>query len=124
MSSLNKSQILAIQDVEVEKVDIPEWGEGAYVYVRQMSAGSRDKFETAALRSRLNDDPSKADTKGLRSLMAMLCMCDEHGVLLFDYRKDAPELEKKNANALDRIVTAAQKFNGMHSDSIKEAQKN
>ena len=124
MTSLNKSQIFAIKDVDVEKVDVPEWGEGAYVYIRQMSAGSRDKFETAALRSRLNDDPAKADIKGLRSLMVMLTVCDEHGVLLFDDRKDASELEKKNAKALDRIVQAAQKFNGMSEDSVEQEAKN
>ena len=124
MTSLNKSQIFAIKDVDVEKVDVPEWGEGAFIYIRQMSAGSRDKFETAALRSRLNDDPAKADTKGLRSLMVALTVCDEHGVLLFDDRKDAVELEKKNAKALDRIVQASQKFNGMANDSIEEAAKN
>ena len=124
MTSLNKSQIFAIKDVDVEKVDVPEWGEGAFIYIRQMSAGSRDKFETAALRSRLNDDPAKADIKGLRSLMVMLTVCDEHGVLLFDDRKDASELEKKNAKALDRIVQAAQKFNGMSEDSVEQEAKN
>ena len=124
MTSLNKSQIYAIKDVDVEKVDVPEWGEGAFIYIRQMSAGSRDKFETAALRSRLNDDPAKADIKGLRSLMVMLTVCDEHGVLLFDDRKDASELEKKNAKALDRIVQAAQKFNGMSEDSVEQEAKN
>ena len=124
MSSLNKNQIFQIKDSQVEKVDVPEWGEGAYVYIRQMSAGSRDKFETAALRSRLNDDPSKADTKGLRALMVMLTVCDEHGVLLFDYRKDGAELEKKSATALDRIVQKAQDFNGMSPQSVEQEAKN
>ena len=56
--------------------------------------------------------------------MVMLTACDEHGVLLFDDRKDANSLEKKSAAALDRIVTASQQFNGMADNSIDESAKN
>ena len=118
--SLSKDQIVAINDVQTKKVEVPEWN--GHCYVRMMSAGGRDEFETAAIRSRV-DDPAKADVKGLRSLLVALTLCDEFGELLFS-KKDISLIEKKASSALDKIIAASQEINGLKPDAVEDAKKN
>ena len=118
--SLSKEQILACTDVVTQKVEVPEWN--GHVYIRMMTAKGRDEFETMAIRSQV-DDPTRADVKGLRSLLVVLTLCDQAGDLLFS-KKDIGIIEQKSASALDRIILEAQKLNGLNPEAVEEAKKN
>jgi len=45
--ALTKEQILGASDIEIEKVDVSEWG--GFVYVKGMTAKQRDDFEASIL---------------------------------------------------------------------------
>ena len=118
--SLSKEQIVSCNDVKTKKVEVPEWG--GHCYVRLMTAGARDEWETLAIRSRINDDPSKATLKGLRSMLVALTLCDETGDLVFS-KNDLSSIEKKSSSALDRVIEAAQILNGLTGESVEEQKK-
>jgi len=109
---LNKDDILKINDVEVEKVHVPKWGE---VFIKTMDSGQRDKYETEVIQG---DDKSD-----FRAKLAVLVLCDKDGQPLFDY-KDYKELSKKSAVSLDHVFRAAIKLNAFTSQDVAELEKN
>jgi len=101
MKVLTKDDILNSKDLKSEKVEIPEWG-GA-IYIRTITGLERDQFEA-----------SMTETEGIKNLRAKLVVLtavDSEGKRLFS-EKDAAELGRKNAAALDRCFKVAQKLNG------------
>lgn len=111
-----REEILAKNDRRVEPVDVPEWDQT--VYVRSLSGTERAK---------LMQFVKKEDVLTMAMspihLVVMSC-CDEHGNRLFT-DEDFDALADHDANALDRIASAATKLNGLHSDeAVEEAKKN
>lgn len=120
---LTKEQILSINDLEIEEVFIPEWKDS--VYVRSLTAFERDKLEQDLI-----DSKGKASIKNLENLRARLCsisICNENGELLFS-PNEVKALGEKNASALSRIFSVAQRLSGLTSDDVenltKEMEKN
>jgi hypothetical protein len=97
---------------ELREVRVPMLG--GSVYVKEMTAGERDRFEVEHLRS--------AD-KDFRARMAAATVCDSEGVLLFG-PDDVAKLSKLPADALTEIVMAANKVNRMSADDVEELSKN
>lgn len=115
MAALTKDEVLKKQDARKwERVEVPEWG-GA-VYVRVMTANERD----------IISDMFKKSMRGYRATLAAMTLCDENGIDLFD--NATPEeirlLGEKSGQAIDRIVTVAQRLSGLTEESVKEAEKN
>jgi len=110
--SLTKSQILAHNDVDVVRVDVPQWD--GFVYVRSMSAAERNAFSQKF---------SGESLDGLQETMCVLTVCDENGQRIFT-DDDVAALGEKSGAALDLICQAAQKLNKMDAESVEEAEKN
>lgn len=108
---LSKSAILDSQDLPRELVEVPEWG-GA-VYVRTLNGTERDQFEQSMVGKK-----NKTNLDNVRARFAVLTICDESGMRLFN-TSDAEQLGKKSAAALDRVFAVAQRLNGF-SDSDSE----
>lgn len=108
---LSKDQIFSLDDSPRVEVEIPEWG--GSVYVKTMSARERDRFEAEHL---------KAPTKDIRARLAVGCVCDVDGVLMFG-PADVEILTNKSAKALDRIFSVALKLNGITSADVDELKK-
>lgn len=107
---LTKAQILAARPAAVESVDAPEFGEGATIGVRMLSAGELLRL------SKTHKDGDAEDTAYAKWFIATAC--DESGKPLFD---DA-DIEQINAlpfTLVRRVVNAAMKLNGVAEDQAK-----
>ena len=108
---LTREEILGAKDLPTKAVEVTEWGEGAVVNVRTLSA-----LEAESLKG--------IDEKGnFLGRFAVLVMCDENGERLFT-DEDADEVGKKNNNALRKVCDAAQELNGMGAEAQEDAVKN
>lgn len=115
MTALNKHQILGATDVQVKKVEVPEWG--GDVYIRVMSVGERDEYENEWI---------KAKDKGManfRTKFLAKCLCDEKGVRIFS-DSELHELSKKSAVVMNRLWNEAMEFNALQSDGVEQAAGN
>ena len=111
MAVLTKDAILQADDLPRVLVEVPEWGEGAVVNVRTLSA-----LEAESLKG--------IDEKGnFLGRFAVLVMCDENGERLFS-DEYADKVGGKNNNALRKVCDAAQELNGMGAEAQEEAAKN
>lgn len=100
--------------VKPEVREVPIAALGGSVYVRNMSAGDRDRFEVDQLK-RGGDD--------FRARLAALTACDAEGRLLFG-PDDVAGLSAAPSHVLDAVVKAAIELNRMDPEDVKELEKN
>jgi hypothetical protein len=116
MPCLSRESILAVSDLKTQKVETPEWGEDAYVFVREMDGYGRLRFELAAKEGILTDE-----TLGL---ILSLTVCDEAGHLLFPGDSGAREITGKSSDVLMRLFNAAIDLNKVTKEHVDELEKN
>ena len=112
--SLDRDAILQAQDIDIESVDVPEWG--GSVYVKGMTGTERDAFETSIVQQR-GDNPT-VNMSNIRAKLAAQTICDEDGKCLFT-KTDVKLLGKKSALALDRVFSVAQRLSGISGDDVE-----
>jgi len=117
---LTRDQILGAKDLARETVNIPEWG--GNIIIREMTGKQRDLLE-GMMASRMGANGRIMSTKDLRAKMTIMSVIGEDGETLFD-DKDIPSISGKSGKALDRIVEAVQKLNGLDSEDIEEKAGN
>lgn len=116
-------EILSLNDAQIEKVNVPEWGAlGAEIYVRSFDGISRDAWEAACLASQ--ESGGKAEIlNNIRGRLVSMTACDCNGQLIF--RPDqALALGKKSASALERLFEAASRINKLRASDMEELTKN
>lgn len=119
MPPLTAQQILAANDLPPPvRVEVPEWGEGAYVMVRSLSAKERDEWENWCSKAQ-----KRENTVGIRAKLCIMCICDEQGARVFD-DKQMDTLGAKSAVPIDRIWSAARDANALSAKDVKELEKN
>lgn len=118
--ALTREQILGAKDMLVEPVEIPAWG--GTVYVRTMSARARDLFEGSRVRV-TEDRKTEIISDNTRARLLSMCVCDEHGVLLFT-EQDIAALGEKNALAADTLYDVALRLNAMRLMDLEKKLKN
>lgn len=118
MAALDKNAILSADDLPRESVSVPEWG--GEVYVRSLMAYEKDKFDRDQQRRNENGD----SLDGLRARFAALVIVDEKGDRLFTDAGDITALGKKSGTALDRVLKAAFRLNGVGDAGFDDAKKN
>jgi len=119
MAQLNKQAILDVKDIEIEKVEVPEWG--GFVFVKGMTGLERDTFEASIVQQRGKD--ARVNMVNIRAKLASQTICDEEGIRLFN-DKDVSDLGKKSANALQRVFDVAQRLSGITEDDVDELADN
>lgn len=112
---LSRDEILAASDIQIEMVEVPEWG--GSVYVKGMTGAERDRFEAGVVTT--NGQDSSLNMNDLRAKLCAICICDEAGKPLFSSR-DVKELTKKSASALQRVFKKAQSLSGLTDDDLEE----
>ena len=117
MDALTRENILEIQDIQIELVQIPEWGEDAVVYVKGMTGAERDKFESSLVV--LRGKSQTLNMANIRAKLASLTICDENGKRLFS-EQDVQVLSQKSASALQRVFVVAQKLSRIGDEDIEE----
>jgi hypothetical protein len=112
---LNRDAILAAVDITVEKVDVPEWG--GVVYVKALSGTDRERYLDSihVTKGRGKHATREVVLQQASAKLAVLAICDEQGTRLFT-DADVEALGKKSAKALQRVVDAAAKLNGLSDD--------
>lgn len=115
MAFLNKAQIVAVQDVQVTPVDVPEWGEGAQVGVRVMTGA-----ELFTMNEKILALP-EGKVFNQRAYVCALTLCDEEGGRLFSV-DEISILEQKSSRVIDRLYEVACQVNVLR-DSDREAMK-
>ncbi len=115
MSSLKRDEILAVQDIQIELVSVPEWG--GEVYIKGMNGLERDAFEASIVQTKGKN--TKVNMENVRGKLAAQTLCDEAGFRLFT-DMDIKELGKKSASALQRVFAVAQRLSGIGDDDVKE----
>lgn len=110
--SLTREQILSAQDRKTVEVPIPEWGEGASVFVRTLSGGERDELEQAIGAA----GKTGGIMKDSRARFAAAFASDADGAPLFTLA-DVDVLTGKDGSALSKIVEAGLKINPMGTAS-------
>jgi len=114
-------EILTKDDLVVEEVHVPEWGEDVWVRVRTLKASERDYFESTTLQR--NGDSVSTNLQNIRSRLCLLCMVDETGERIFREEDEYP-LGGKSAAALSRVFDVAQRLNGFTKRDVDDLAKN
>jgi hypothetical protein len=114
--SLTREQILAVGPPAPMEVHVPEWG--GSVFVRQMSAADRDRFETES--SRLHAEDRLAGRQ--RALVTVFSCADEQGRLLFTLA-DVEAVAALGSLAVERVATLAMRLNKLSEDEVLEEAK-
>jgi hypothetical protein len=113
MRVLSAGEIFAAPREAPMEVAVPEWG-GA-VFVRMLTAGERDRFETMAL-----DGKSKG--RHVRALLVCACACDFDGNRLFT-DGDLPRISELDAAPVDRVFAAAMRLNRIGAAEVAELEQ-
>lgn len=116
--ALSREAILGAEDLPTEKVQIPEWK--GYLNVKTMTGTERDKLESDMLEQR--GRKSSMNLKNYRARLCSLVAVDDKDKRVFT-DDDAIELGKKNAKALDRIFSVAQRLNGLTPEDVEESTR-
>lgn len=119
---LTKDQILAADDIKVERVHIPDWG--GDVMVRGLTGEQRDEWE-ASLTMRAGRGPKAEmvpNMRNFRARLVVLCVVDETGQLLFG-PQDVATLAKKSGAPLDKLYGVAARLSGITDSDVEELTK-
>lgn len=109
---LTRESFFAVPAPKVQRIEVPELG--GFVWIKQMSAGERDRFEV---------DHEASKKRDLRARVTAASVCDEQGNLLFG-PADVPQLSALPAAALEPIVNATIKLNAISDADVEELEKN
>jgi hypothetical protein len=131
----SRSSILDANDLKTEEVDTPEWGEGTFVLVRNLTAEGRGMFlqrtmETArryevekVLAEKENRQPNPFDDdKETEAFMCVLCICNEAGEPIMSL-DDVHAMALKSAAPIMRIAQVAQKLSSLGQAAQTQAVK-
>ena len=113
--SLNRDDILKAQDIQIEELQVPEWG--GSVFVKGMTGAERDSFEASIVETRGKN--TKVNMQNIRAKLVAYSACDKEGTLLFE-PKDIKDLGKKSAAALQRVFDKASELSGISEKDIGE----
>jgi len=118
MPAITRDAALESKDLPRERVDVPEWGEGAYLFVRGMTGTEKDAWECYCLKQR-EAFHSENGFPGIRASVVVRCAVDDDGNRIFT-DADLDIVGAKNGKALDRIWTIAVKRSGITPDDIEQ----
>jgi hypothetical protein len=118
MSEL-RDQILAIEDIEEELVDVPQWG--VKVLVRGMDGSARAKFMQRSARSANRD--GNVDLEAFYPQLIIATSFDpDTDEKLFD-PADKDVLNTKSGAALQVLADVALRLSGIGANALEEAKE-
>jgi hypothetical protein len=116
---LGKTDILEAPDAHTEEVEVPEWG--GWVLVKALSGSERDRFEASVMSQ--NGKGAKRNLENIRAKLVVTACVDHKGKTIFS-PADIKALGDKNAAALDRVFTVAQRLAGLSASDVDELAEN
>ncbi len=117
-----RNRILAKNDVKIESVLVPEWGET--MWVRSISGRERDQYEEQSLQktSKGRREVTLRDARA-RLVVLAVCVSETDKTPLFN-AGDIEALTGKNGAALDRLYAVAARLSGIRPEDEEEMAKN
>lgn len=117
---LTADEILSADDLELEQVDVPEWG--GHVWVRGLSGTDRDKFEASMIdrKQRGRNTTSELRLDNLRAGLVARCIVNSQTKqrIFTDHQVEA--LGRKSAAALDRVYEVASRLSGLRPQDVDD----
>jgi len=124
MGLLTKDQLLKADELQMKKVHLD--GED-FVYVREMTAREKDRFEQSLMTEVQNEDGTieyKSNPEDYKAKLLSNTICDEQGNLLLD-PDDIPTLsQNKGASKLEKLANVANSLNRISKKDREEMTKN
>lgn len=106
--------------IRKEKVDVPEWGEDAFIFVRELSAAALDYFESfIVLDGNATPQEKRARYENFRVRYVVLSACDENGNPIFT-DEDEAWLGQMEASVISKIFAAAKKVNLIDTKGLEK----
>lgn len=102
------------------KVAVPELGDDAEVWVQKFNAKMRDKFEDIATGGNVGGKVNLANVRA--RVVTILCVDDDGKPLFTD--ADAERIGEFDTDAIQRIIDAGFKLNGIGAGVLEEAVGN
>lgn len=116
---LSRDAILAVDDVQYEDVEVPEWG--GRVRVKSLTGKERDALEASMIVGKGKN--ANVNMSNLRAKLVARAVVDEDGKRLFN-DDDIAALGAKSAAALTRVYEVAQRLSGITQEDVDELTKN
>lgn len=124
MKLLSREDLLKREDLKVEKV---EFEDGNYVYVREMTAFERDKFEQS-LRKEIKTSKGEINFEvsldNFRAKLAVFTLCDEKGDLLLQPNEYEQLSKSISVDKMEKIFKKASELNAVFEIEKEELLKN
>jgi hypothetical protein len=120
MGILNKEALLAATALPRERVDLPELGKDAYIYIQGMTGSQRDEWETSLVRGRGNH--RKVDTLNIRAKLVVRCAVNDDGSLMFT-NGEAEAVGQIRVDVLQRLFEVAQRLSGVSDKDADELER-
>lgn len=115
MEDLTRDGIISVEDLPLERVEVPEWN--GVVYMRVLTGKQRDEFEQLATDRRA---AKRFECKEIMVRMIQMSLCDKSGKLLFAGHEDAQKLNEKSAAVLIRLFKVVQKISKISDEDMAE----
>lgn len=115
-----RDQILAAEDIPVEKISVPEWGingDPMTVLVKGMTGSERAAF----MKDFSNEDGTVNYVAMYPSLLIKCVVDPDDGSRIFD-DSDRDMIMQKAGAVLDRLSKVAFRLSGMGAEAIDDAQ--
>lgn len=116
---LSRDAILAVDDVQFEDVEVPEWG--GKVRVKSLTGRERDALEASMIQGKGKN--ANVNLNNLRAKLVARSIVDEGGKRVFS-DDDIAALGAKSAAALTRVYEVAQRLSGITQEDVDELTKN
>jgi len=120
--TLTKEQILQADDLEIEVVEVPEWG--GQVNIRALTGRERDNLEASVTRTNAKGEMIGMNLDNLRARLIAMSMVDDDGRLMFASRAEVLALGGKCGKILNRIFEVAQRLSGITPEDVEKLTKN
>ncbi len=121
---ITRDELLAKEKLKTERVDLPN---GRYVFVRQMTAREKDRFEQSLMEEITGADGKVEYKRNLSDFRSKLCVntvCDKDGNNLLKPTDIGMLSKNMSAFTIERIVKQSQKLNKITDEDRDKMVKN
>ena len=115
-----RDDILKMKDLDEKIIKVKQWN-NKKILIRTMSGAQRLACVEAA---RNKDKDAEINVTKLSHLAVIVCARDPKTKELIFKIEDLPELQEKNAAALEALAVVAYELSGMGEEALASAEKN
>jgi len=112
---LNRDDILKADDIQTERVNVPEWG--GDVFVKGTTGREFSNLQNQIIKRK--GSQQTLNLENIQTKLVILCTYDEDGNKMFT-KHDEDALTGKSSSALQRIFKVAQNLSGLGDDEIDD----